>query len=263
MSRVFLIVAAAMLFAGCASGPKVSELQQGVQKTVFIQHGEKPLAYTTGVIDASSFWAEYGSGVSAQTGGWLWSGLASSGQSATSEKSLTNAQLVEGFYADYNMVPKVSEALLPEMSRLWGQSFANSEHVVLEANSISVDPETEILTGYQSDADLILMVDIRNINLTERFSAGGAFAAGFTMGTNKKSLTAEVMVMMHAFKPDHEGNYKEVWWRTCGANYVTMKTSYYMEELMESKDKMTEILDEASQQSIEGCGQLLSTLSSQ
>ena len=264
MLRAFLIIVAVLNFAGCAStsGPLVSDLRQGVQKTLFVQHGKKPLSFTTGVIDTSSFWGAYGDGVSAQTGGWLWSDLASSGRKVTNDKRLTNAELVEGLYADHNLTPAVSDALLPELSSLWNQRFAIGDRIITDGKSVNIDPSTRVLSGLKTDADLVLMVNIRNINLTERFSMAAAFASGLTMGTNKKSLTTEVTVMMHAFKPDHQGVYKEVWSRPCGTNYTTMDTSYYLEELMASKDKITEILDEATYQSIEGCTKILNQLAS-
>jgi len=264
MLKPFLLIVAALTFAGCAStsGPPVSELRQGVQKTLFIQHGKKPLDFTTGVIDTSSFWGAYGDGVSAQTGGWLWSDLARSGRKATDDKKLTNAELVEGLYADHNLTPTISDALLPELSRLWHQRYRDLDRIITDGKSISFDPSTRILSGIKTNADLVLMVNIRNINLTERFSMGAAFASGLTMGTNKKSLTTEVTVVMQAFKSDQQGAYKEVWSRPCGTNYTTMDTSYYLEELMASKDKITEILDEATYQSIEGCTKILNQLAS-
>lgn len=263
MIRTAFLVAVALNFAGCASsGPPVSELRQGVQKTLFVQHGKKPLSFSTGVIDTSSFWGAYGDGVSAQTGGWLWSDLASSGRKVTDDKRLTNAEFVERLYADHKLTPTISDALLPELSRLWKQRYAQGNRIITDGNSISIDPNTKVLSGLKTDADLVLMVNIRNINLTERFSMSGAFASGFSMGTNKKSLTTEVTVMMHAFKPDQQGNYKEVWSQPCGTNYTTMETSYYMEELIASKDRITEILDEATHQSIEGCAKFLNQLAS-
>lgn len=263
MIRALFLFVAALYIAGCASsGPPVSELRLGVQKALFVQHGNKPLNFSTGVIDTSSFWGAYGDGVSAQTGGWLWSGLASSGRKVANDKKLTNAELVERLYADHNLTPAISDALLPVLSSLWKQRYLKGDRIVADGISVSIDPNTRVLNGIKTDADLVLMVNIRNINLTERFSMAAAFASGLTMGTNNKSLTTEVTVMMHAFKPDQQGNYKEIWSRLCGTNYTTMETSYYMEELMASKDKITEILDEATHQSIEGCTKMLNQLAS-
>jgi len=254
--KIITIIAGILILAGCAGQP-VSQLRQNVQSTVIVQHGNKPLGFSTGVIDASSFWAQYGEGVSAQTGGWLWVSMANSGRKVGQEKTLTNAELVEGLFADHTMVESISKALLPELSRLWNPSLLNHKNQVIAANSISIDPETNILSGFESNADIVLVLDVRNINLTERGTVGGAFAAGFTMGMNKKSLTTETTIVMKAFKADANGDYKSIWAHTCGANYVTMKTSYYMDELMASKPKMTEILNEATQQSIDGCTRLL------
>ena len=61
MIRAVLLIIVVFNFVGCTStsGPPVSELRQGVQKTIFVQHGKKPLSFTTGVIDTSSFWGAY------------------------------------------------------------------------------------------------------------------------------------------------------------------------------------------------------------
>ena len=263
MIRTIILILAALNFVGCATvGKPVSELRQNVASTLFIQHGQKPLSFSTGVIDTSSFWGAYGDGVSTQTGGWLWSDLASSGRKETNEKRLTNAELVERLYADHQLTQTISDDVLPALSDFWGQQYSNSKRIIIDENSISIDPKSKIVSGLNADTDLVLMVNVRNIKLTERFSMGAALKSGFTLGTNKKSLTTEVTVVMHAFKSGQEGEYKEVWSQPCGTNYTTMKTSYYMEELFASKAKMTEILDEATTQSIESCTNILSKLAS-
>lgn len=263
MPRLLILIAVAIHLAGCASsGPPVSELRQGVQKAVFIQQGSKPLSFSTGVIDTASFWGTYGDGVAAQTGGWLWSGLASSGRQEAAAERLTNAELVERLYDDHPLTEMVSDALMPELSRLWGQRYRKTRRIVTDGNAVSMDPDTKVLTGINTDADLVLLLKIHNINLTERFSMGGALAAGFSMGTHEKSLTTEVTVLMHAFRRDQQGDFKEIWSHACGTNYTSMDTSYYLEELMATKDKITEILDEATRKSIDGCTQRLNQLAS-
>lgn len=261
MKNLILLLVTALTLAGCAtSRPPVSELSQGVKKALFVQHGDKPLSYSTGVIDTASFWGAYGDGVAAQTGGWLWSGLAGSGRQDAAEKQLTNAELVELLYADHNLIPAVSDAVLPELSRLWKQRYAARNRITVAQDAILIDPNSRELIGLETDADLVLLLNVRNVNLTERFSLGAAFASGFTMGSNEKSLTTEVLVMMHAFKPDQQGAYKEVWSQPCGTNYTSMDTSYYMQELLASKSRITEILDEATLKSIESCSKVLNQL---
>jgi hypothetical protein len=91
------------------------------------------------------------------------------------------------------------------------------------------------------------MTEVHNVNLTERFSMGGALAARFTRGTNKKSLTTEVSVVVRAIQHNAaDGTYKQIWSEVCGTNYTTMKTPYPLKELEESHDKVTEIVVEAT-----------------
>ena len=265
MFRAFFIVLVAITVFGCATTPRVpvSELRQQVGKTLFVQHGEKPLRYSTGVIDTASFWGAYGDGVATQTGGWLWSDLASSGRQESAEKRLSNAELVERLYSDHPMIPVVSEQVLPAMADLWQQPFSSRNTQVVPANTLTIKGEARVLNGLQTDADLVLVLSVDNINLTERFSMGAAFASGFTMGTNEKSLTTEVSFMMRGFKRDAAGQLVEVWFQPCGTNYTTMDTSYYLKDLVDSKANMTEILDEATGQSIDSCTEVLGILASQ
>ena len=98
------------------------------------------------------------------------------------------------------------------------------------------------------------MTEVRNVNLTERFSMGGALAAGLTFGANRKSLTTEVSVAVRAIRHNtSDGSYKQIWSELCGTNYTTMKTSYPLKDLEESHDKVIEILTEATERSIANC----------
>ncbi len=101
----------------------------------------------------------------------MWSGLASSRCKAANDKRLTNAELVERLYADHNLTPAISDDLLPELSSLWNQRYAYGNRIIADGKSVNIDPNTRVLSGLRTDAGLVLMVSIRNINLTERFSS--------------------------------------------------------------------------------------------
>ncbi|WP_323846190.1 hypothetical protein [Microbulbifer magnicolonia] len=72
--------------------------------------------------------------------------------------------------------------------------------------------------------------------------------------------STEATVLVPAFKPSvaNPGNYEMTWWRTCGPNYTTMKTSYTMEELEEKPELMQTILDKAK--AIDGCTSMLTSI---
>jgi hypothetical protein len=50
--------------SGCASVPPIAQLSQGTRKVALVQNGTVPLSYSTGVVDAASFWSQYGGGMS-------------------------------------------------------------------------------------------------------------------------------------------------------------------------------------------------------
>lgn len=260
MKKLLLLLGLVGLLGGCAATQPVSELRQGVQSAVFVQNGVEPVRYSTGVIDASSFWAEYGGQVGANTGGALWSAIGTAQQNKQLTKAEQNALMVKGLYGDHDLAATVYREVMPKLARAWGQPYDPAERVVLDDQLALV--EDGLLKNFKTDADLVLMLEVNNINLTERFSMGGAFAAGLTMGTNTKSLTVEAPVLMRAFKPsaDNPGNYEMAWWRNCGPNYTTMETSYTMEELQEKPELMQEILDEARAQAVKNCTNVLASL---
>ncbi len=257
------LVLAASFMVGCASAPTISELNHDVAKVVLVENGTAPLTYTTGVIDTSSFWAAYGSGVSTQLGGGtLWQGLEQSGKSEAAAKAQEHAEMVKKLLGSYPLAAKINSAILPQLAAAWSTPYDAKAIVKLADKPAYIDSKTQLLQGVDTDADLILMTEIGNVNLTERFSMGGALTAGFTMGANKKALTTEVRVALRAFKRElASAGYKQVWFHLCGPNYTTMKTSYYLDELAQSPDKMNEILDEATTQAVEGCTKALDTFS--
>ena len=256
MKKLFLVFWVSSLLYGCASTLPVSELKQGVKTVAFVQNGTAPLSYSTGVIDTSSFWANYGGGMN----GLAFDAIAAGAQSRELSKAEQNALMVKSLYGDSDLAPVVYREIMPKLAGAWGQNFDPAELVVLDEKPASVVDEK--LQNFKSSADLVLMLEVYNINLTERFSMGGAFAAGFTMGANTKSLTTEASVIMRAFKPSvsDPGTYEQAWIRGCGPNYTTMKTSYTLDELKEKPERMQEILNEAKAQAVEGCAMVLASV---
>lgn len=257
MKKLVLLLGFLSLLGGCAANPTLTELRQGVQSVVLVQNGTRPLLYSTGVIDTSSFWAAYGDGVGAQTGGLMWNGIAASQRGKQLSKAEQNALMVQTLYGEHDLAPTVYRQIMPKLAAAWSQSYSPEEVVILSDMPAVV--EEGLLKNFNTNADLVLMLEVNNINLTERFSMGGAFAAGLTMGTNTKSLTTEAKVLMRAFKPSETspGNYEMAWWRFCGSNYATMKTSYTLEELKAKPELMQQILDEARGQAVESCTEVL------
>jgi hypothetical protein len=260
-----LLVTTVITLSGCASTPPIAQLSQGTRKVALVQNGTVPLSYSTGVVDAASFWSQYGGGMSgAPVAVAVGNTMAAAGRSEEAGQAAQKRDLAKVLVGDTDIAPVINAALLPQLARAWGVGYDQARVITLGERLASVEPQTLRLQGLQIDADLILMVEVANINVTQKFSLGAGLASGVTFGTSKKALTTEVTVLMRAFKPDPAGTgYKQVWVRSCGPNYTTMKTAYYMDDLKQSPEKMTQILDEAKAQSIDRCGRLLTGLSTQ
>lgn len=254
-----------LLISGCASmAPPVSELRSDVNSVTFVQLGAEPINYSFGVVDTSSFWAAYGDGVSGQLGGGaLWTGLAADGRKKGMEKMPDNARLMRELYGTHPLVARVRDSVLPGLGKLWSVRYEPDQLLVRERGEITFDKEGNLL-GFDSDSDLVLLYSVSNIMLTERFSMGGALASGFTMGTNTKSVTTTATVRLEAYKRDPAtSKHTNVWTLGCGANYTQMKKSYPFPEVVKSKEKVTELLDETAQISIDGCNKTIDRFNQQ
>jgi len=223
-------------------------------KVAFVENGEAPLSYTTGVVDAKSFWKQYGGSVGTNVGGLVGTTISSQSSAAALAHPNGADSPVQQILGENQLAPTVNAAVIERLGAAWGFPYKPDQLIVLRDTPAVVDPNSQLVRGLTSYADLILMTEVHNVNLTERFSMGGALAGGLTFGTNKKSLTTEVSVVVRAIQRDAtDGRYKQVWSMVCGPNYTTMKTAYPLKELVDSRDKVLEILKEATEQSIANC----------
>jgi len=257
----FLSIASAGALMACAS-QDIDEIKEDATSVLFIQHGQRPLQFSTGVIDATSFWATYGEDVSARLGGiTLIDALAEASKEQQEAMREQNELIVDLMYDKHNLASIVNSTLLEDLAATWDLEFDPGDVLVVAANSLFVDQRDDTLAGMQLEADLVLMVDVQEIHLTERFSTTSALANGVTLGANEKSLTVESPVNMRVFRrsPD-TGELDYVWGRRCGANYTSMNTAYPLDTLWNQPDKIAEVLDEARDLSIEHCQKVLSRL---
>jgi hypothetical protein len=227
-------------------------------KVAFVENGDAPLSYTTGVVDTKSFWKQYGGSVGTNVGGIVGTTISTQSTAAAIRHPNGADSPVQQILGDNQLAPTVNGAVIERLAAAWGFTYKSDRLVVLKDTPAVIDPNTKLISGLSTDADLILMTEVHNVNLTERFSMGGALASGFTFGTNTKSLTTEVSVVVRAIQHDAaDGSYRQIWTEVCGPNYTTMKTSYPLKDLMESHDKVLEIVNEASDQSIAICSRRL------
>jgi hypothetical protein len=227
-------------------------------KVAFIENGDAPLNYTTGVVDAKSFWKQYGGSVGTNVGGIVGTTITAQSTAAAVRHPNGADGPVQQILGDNQLAPTVNGALIERLAAAWGFTYQPEQLVVLKDAPAAIDPNTKLISGLTSDADLILMTEVHDVNLTERFSMGGALAAGLTFGTGKKSLTTEVSVVLRAIAHNpSDGSYRQIWAEVCGPNYTTMKTSYPLKDLAASHDRVMEIVNEATEQSIAICSRRL------
>ena len=255
---VFSILA---LLAGCASGPSLQELRGDVKTATIVQHGKEPLRYAFGVVDTSSFWAAYGSGVSTQLGGGaLWQGLESSGKAEEMKRAPTVAEVMRGLYNNHPMVSQVSAALIPKFSAVWGQNYDPSRLRVVGSDT-PIRDQNENFIAFNPVTDLVLVLEVSELMLNERQTMGRALAAGFSLGTNTKNVSAQVTVWLEAYKRDAaSGKYKRVWLSSCGADANSMPIDFPFPEVIKSRDKAKQLWDAATPLTIERCGKHFDTL---
>lgn len=258
MSRVAALVAVSLFLAGCASGPSITELRDGTRTATFVQYGKEPLRYSFGVVDTSSFWAAYGSGVSSQLGGGaLWTGLAASGQAEGAKRAPTVAEVMRWLYNKNPMADRVSAAAMPKLAAAWGVAYDPSRLRVLE-HGTPLETEDGTFKAFNPITDVVLVVTPYHVLLTERQTVGRAFAAGFTFGTNVKNVTAEGYMQLSAYKRDAStGKYKRVWQGACGVGNMQMDIDFPFPEVIKSQEKAKQLFDAATPKMIENCGQYL------
>jgi hypothetical protein len=265
MNRVFAFISISvfplLLLGGCAGGASLQELRGDVKSATIVQHGKEPLRYTLGVVDTSSFWAAYGGGVSSQLGGGaVWQGLESSGKAEEMKRAPTVAEVMRNLYNNHPLVSQVSSALIPKYAAVWGQTYDPSRLRVVSSDTPVRDQNLNFV-AFNPVTDLVLVFEVSELTLTERQTMGRALAAGFTLGTNTKSVSAQVTVWLEAYKRDAaSGKYKRVWLSSCGADANSMPIDFPFPEVIKSRDKAKQLWDAATPLAIEKCGKYFDML---
>jgi hypothetical protein len=263
MKRIASAMFAALLLYGCSSTPPVSELRAGAKSATFVQHGTEPLTYSFGVVDTASFWAQNGGSVGASLGVvGLVAGesAASAGRAASERKAPTATQIMKALYGNHPLVNETSRKVMPELARLWGVPYAPDQMRVVQAGTAFEDAQGN-LVGVKATTDLVLTFAVTALTLTEKFSVGGAFAAGFTMGTNTKNVAGQTNALMRAYKRDPAtGQYAKIWTQPCGGLAMYSKVAYPFPDVVQSREKAKELWDAAMPITIENCSKVVESL---
>lgn len=252
--------ALALLLAGCATGPSLSELRGDVRSATFVQQGREPVQLGFGVVDTASFWATYGSGVSSQLGGgYVWRDLEQGGQADVDKRAPTAAEVMRWLYNKHPFVDQTSAALMPKLAALWGVPYDPAKLRVVDLRV--VENQDGNFTAFAPTTDLVIVYSVHSLRLTERFTVGNALLAGVTFGTNTKNVTAELDLFYKAYKRDPaSGGHKRVWLGGCGLHSMYMTTDFPFPEVVKSQEKAKQLWDEASVKTVELCAKHLGNL---
>ena len=159
--------------------------------------------------------------------------------------------------AEIQLVNEVGRSVMPQLAQLWGVPYSPAQLRVVQPGTRLEDAQGN-LVGIPASTDLVLLYAMPSVTMTEKFSVGGAFAAGFTMGTNTKNVAADTFVTLNAYKRDAAGGgYKKVWTGVCTGMAMHSKAQYPFPEVMRSREKAKEIFDAAVPTTVESCSQAL------
>lgn len=250
-----------LLFAlgGCAMSPPISEVRGDLGKVELIQLRSEPMSYALGVVDARSFWAEYGDDVAGNLGGsMLAQGVHANASKAEQERRPSTAELARSLAAGYPMTANLTRSLLPQVAAKWGVNFRSDRMRVVEDGMPAVGDG--YLHGYEGDADTVLASYLWFLKFTEKPTIGGALKAGFTLGTNVKHVTAEVAWHSAAYKRQPDGRYKEVWRHVCWVPAAQNNQSVPFPELLKNPTQAQALLQDADEVAREFCTKRIAAL---
>lgn len=256
-----VVLPALFLLHACADTPSMPELRHAISSVTFFQYGAEPLNYAFGVVDTGSFWADNGSGVSANLGGSvLAEGAAAAGRSQVAKKTAAAAEIMRGLYNNHPLVNEVSKGILPKLAQLWHVSY-NPGAVHMIAKGVPLQDTQGNLTAVRPTTDLALVFTVNNLALTEKRTFGRALTAGLTLGTNTKMVSAETTVTLLAYKRDLvTGQYKNIWMTVCQGPAQASRIDYPFPEVIKSKEKAKELWDAAIPVTIEACSNALAAI---
>lgn len=266
---VSIVIALAAL-TGCATGPTLPELRADVKSATLVQHGTEPLNYKFGVVDGASFWAkaaESGTTVSvpASAGAVLAANVATGvaathGRSAVAGRAATVPEIMAGLFNRHPMVNDAARALMPRLAQTWGTTY-DPKGVRVLPKDVKLEDESGQFTAFRPTTDVVLVFAVNDLEITEKPSVAGAFAAGFTAGFNAKNVSSQTNAVLTAYKRDPgSGQYRRVWRLGCGVPVLFMDISHPFPELVNSPEKAKQLWDSTTPKLIENCARNLDSM---
>lgn len=101
-------------------------------KVTFIENGDAPLSYTTGVVDASSFWKQYGVSVGTNVGGIVGTTISAQSTAAAVRHPNGADSPVQQLLGENRLAPLVNDAVIERLAAAWGFTYKADRLVVLK-----------------------------------------------------------------------------------------------------------------------------------
>ena len=260
MFRLIPLIIISSLFLGCAAAYKpVGELKKNVKSVAFIQETREPIHLNFGVVDTSSFWAAYGGGVSSNLGGSaLAESAAAGGQSDVMKRRAEERKIMLGLLDNNNLTSKMANYFMPLYAAKWGVPYKNKS---LYVSKNVIDQKDGYLQGMTSKADTLMVFRLASLQLTEKVTFGSALAAGFTLGTSEKDVTAEGMISFRVFQKEPQtGKFKLTRVDSCMIRNTSMDNSFPFKDVVKSKEKAKILWDEYMSKSKQICSDVINQI---
>lgn len=245
MSRILPLMLISLIFIGCAGTPPISsELKKGVKTAVFIQQGTQPTLMKFGIVDAASFWKDFGAAHSVAV--------------TSSELNRPSAdKVMRDLLGDHSMSSQVAKKLMPLYANEWGVPYHSKKLFVMKKGKVKSD-KNGFMSGIKTKADLVLVIEVPLVKFNEKKSLAGGLLAGLTLGTNEKDVAAEISVSFRAYKKDNlSRKHKLVREGNCYITEYNMDKKIPFKEVIKSKEKAKILWDDATEKGIKICGDLI------
>lgn len=258
--QVLAQLSIAAFLVGCASQPKMAEVAAGASSVQFYQHGREPISYRLGVVDGKSFWGGGGSaGVDAANNtagpmaGLVVAAVSDISNKAAEAEQVKAADLLKSMSGNLSYVDELSAKVMPLMATKLGTVYDPGKLQVLEAD-VPIEGDGGYFEVTDLHADLVVVVEVSKLVLTEKPSAGGMLKAAFTAGFNDKTVTPQAEANIFVYKRDtDDGKLKRAWKERCIAPVLMVPGGVPYSELVESPEKGHEMFHSARDVLLKNC----------
>jgi hypothetical protein len=178
------------------------------------------------------------------------------GRSVVAGRAPTVPEIMTGLFNGHPMVNDAGRALMPKLAKSWGVAY-NPRGVRVLPKDAKLEDESGQFTAFRPTTDVVLVFAVSDVEITEKPSVSGAFAAGFTAGFNSKDVSSQTTAALTAYKRDSgSGQHRRVWTGRCFVPIFSMDVSYPFSELVKSPEKAKNLWDGTTPKLVENCSKV-------